>query len=175
MIVMSAHLKDKLPSAPVPHPLTWDELCADPRFRDLPYKIELTAQGRIIMTPHRPVHSTYQARLAKLLEQYAPPGVVLPELAIQTAGGVRVADVAWMTRERHERMLTESAATLPPEICIEVASPGNSVAELEVKAKLYLDAGAKEVWFCRDGTMEFLPGQHSELAPGFPPQVELQP
>jgi Uma2 family endonuclease len=35
---------------------------------------------------------------------------------------------------------------MAPEICAEVMSPGNSWAEMHMKAGLYMQAGALEVW-----------------------------
>ena len=40
---------------------------------------------------------------------------------------------------------------LAPEICVEVFSPSNSVAEIEGKILLYFERGAQECWTC-DGT-----------------------
>jgi Uma2 family endonuclease len=162
------------PLAPPPtYPTTWDELCDDPRFQDLPYKVELLAGGRLLMTPHKPVRSRAQMRLIKLLEQHAPNGEISIEYAIKTADGVRVADVVWMTSEQFAIDIDASFAVHAPAICIEVASAGNSREELLTKAELYFQAGAKEVWICTDGTMEFLPGP-SQLASSFPPRVDLE-
>jgi Uma2 family endonuclease len=65
-----------------------------------------------------------------------------------------------------------------PEICVEVLSPGNTGAEIQEKAKLYFDAGAREVWLCApDGGMSFLGPtalQCSRLCPEFPKQIQLR-
>ena len=41
---------------PCPSRLTldrsWEEICADPHLRDLPYKIEQDRSGRIVMSKH---------------------------------------------------------------------------------------------------------------------------
>ena len=37
--------------------MNWQEVCADPHLRDLPYKIELNERGQILMTPVRLYHS----------------------------------------------------------------------------------------------------------------------
>ncbi|MGH8613457.1 MAG: hypothetical protein ACREYF_15930 [Gammaproteobacteria bacterium] len=49
-----------------------------------------------------------------------PAGVIVPELAIVTEDGVKVADVAWMSHEVWTRIKTETAASRAPEICVEV-------------------------------------------------------
>jgi Uma2 family endonuclease len=33
-----------------------------------------------------------------------------------------------------------------PELCLEIMSPPDSVADMQMKAGLYLEAGASEVW-----------------------------
>jgi Uma2 family endonuclease len=35
-----------------------------------------------------------------------------------------------------------------PPICVEIASPSNTSAEMEEKITLYLAKGAEEVWIC---------------------------
>jgi hypothetical protein len=69
--------------------------------------------------------------------------------------------------------------THAPEICVEVLSPCNTVAEIEEKTALYFDAGAQEVWVCASGAMKFSargvarPLKTSRLCPAFPRQVKL--
>jgi len=55
---------------------------------------------------------------------------------------VRVPDVCWTAAV--EKIL-EDPAPRAPEICVEVASPGNTEKWLLEKAAAYLDAGASEV------------------------------
>jgi Uma2 family endonuclease len=157
-----------------PHtcPVTWDELCADPRFQDLPYKVELLSGGRILMTPHARVHSHLQMRLIKLLEQHAPMGKVSIEYAIQTRDGVRVPDVVWLSPQRAATSLDPEAFSVAPDICIEVTSTRNAHADILAKADLYFASGAREVWICVNGEMTFLPGP-SQLAPDFPMRIDL--
>jgi Uma2 family endonuclease len=160
-------------AAPRTFPTTWDELCADPYFRDLPYRVELLSGGRIVMTPHKFVHSGYQKRIMRLLDRYAPPGESLTEVAIQTTQGVRVADMVWMSLDRYAAALNESVVAPAPEICIEVMSSANTDSELREKAAPYFAAGAKEVWICINGEMTFLPGP-SQLAADFPTRIDLK-
>jgi Uma2 family endonuclease len=170
---MAARPDFKALAAPPPYPTTWDELCADRRFQDLPYKVELLAGGRILMTPHKPVHSALQLQLVDLLRQHAPQGKVSIEYAIETREGIRVADVVWMAPEQFIDDLKASFAVRAPAICIEVASASNAHSELLAKAELYFTSGAKEVWICTDGEITFLPGP-SQLVPSFPPRVDLE-
>ena len=47
--------------------------------------------------------------------------------------------------EKHGFKTPYSAA---PEICVEIISPSNSMAEMHEKISLYLAQGAQEVWLC---------------------------
>jgi Uma2 family endonuclease len=149
----------------------WARLSHDPQLAELPYKIELLLDGSLIMTPHRPRHSGYQDVLASLLKQHLPQGRTVPELAIVTYAGVRVADVAWISRDRWLQICDEIAASIAPEICIEVILEERQLQAMTDKAELYLAAGANEVWICCNGVMTFLPGP-SRLAPDFPTFIE---
>ena len=53
------------------------------------------------------------------------PGVALQEFAIQTADGVKVPDVAWLTPEELAAARDVSITDKAPRICVEVKSKGN--------------------------------------------------
>jgi hypothetical protein len=72
----------------------WDELCRDPSLRNLPYKIELNAWGKVEMSPASNRHSRLQGELAAELKRQLG-GAVLPECSIVTRIGIRTPDVAW--------------------------------------------------------------------------------
>lgn len=80
--------------------MQWADVVNDPSLKDLPYKIELNRFGQIVMTPHWPLHSEMQSVLQSELNRQIPGGRAVPEYAIQTSAGVRVADVAWRSDER---------------------------------------------------------------------------
>ena len=101
------------------------------------------------------------------------------ELAIQTADGTKVADVAWMSTER-DASIPEDVEPTPvaPEICVEIRSSSNTEEEMSEKRQLYLDAGAEEVWICdEDGEMTFYDEEgeieSSHRVPSFPAQVDV--
>jgi len=123
----------------------WADVLANPFLKDLPFKIEMNRWGRIEMSPASNQHGLVQVDIATELRQ-RPGGRVLVECSIQTTDGVRVADVAWISDAR----LLQYAGATPypgaPEICVEVMSPTNSWAEMHMKAGLYLQAGAEQVW-----------------------------
>ena len=158
--------------------LTWEEVCADPNLEDLPYKIETNEWGQIVMSPTRLKHGGFQAEIAHVLKQQPASGKVITEAALKTAKGTKVADVAWFSPERWERVKDEFDASTAPEICVEILSPRNSNEEIEVKKQLYFEAGAEEVWICDDkGAVHFFNREtmmkSSVLVPAFPNQIEV--
>lgn len=135
----------------IEEPLTYDalaeryrELCADPRFANLPGKVELDNWGRILMSPASNYHALLQGRLIQRLSPLG--GQAFAEASIVTAAGLLVTDVAWATLEFMQAHGTETPFTRAPELCIEIASPSNSLKELREKMDAYLAAGAIEAW-----------------------------
>lgn len=49
--------------------MTWPQICEDPRFEDLPYKVETNRLGKIIMSPRSNRHSRLQIVLCLELER----------------------------------------------------------------------------------------------------------
>ncbi|QLE57774.1 Uma2 family endonuclease [Nostoc sp. TCL26-01] len=157
--------------------MKWEEVCDDKNLQDLPFKIELNKWGQIVMSPVKIKYSFYQGRIQRLLESLLHTGEVMPECAINTSDGVKVADVVWCSEERFTQIEDEVSAWIAPEICVEVKSSGNSLEEMEFKQKLYLAAKAIEVWLCNEqGEMKFYNEQgelaQSLLVPQFPKQIQ---
>jgi Uma2 family endonuclease len=128
--------------------------------------------------PPAPSHGSYQVEIAHLLRNLMPRGRVLTECPISTADGVKAADIAWASPQRMTELGNRTCFPHAPEICVEVLSPGNSIAEIQEKTALYMDAGAQEVWLCSAvGEMSFTSGsvalEKSQLCPAFPKRVEL--
>ena len=158
--------------------MTWQEVCDDRSLRNLPYKVELDGLGRIVMSPHRKEHGAYQGRISILLNDLMPPGQVVSECAITTTEGVKVADVAWASRKRWGSMTDAPSCSIAPEICVEVTSLSNTGFEIEEKRRLYLEAGAEEVWVCDDGgRLSFFDAsgrlKRSRRCPKFPARVRI--
>ena len=127
-------------------PMTWADVVAHPALQDLPFKIELDRHGRLLlMSPSSTHHSRRQRALGHLLER-ALGGAAYPECPIQTAEGVRVPDVVWMSETFLAAHEDEDVFAVAPEICAEVMSPSNTWAEIDEKVVLYLARGAQEVW-----------------------------
>jgi Uma2 family endonuclease len=125
----------------------YEELLQDPRYRNVPGRLELSAWGQIIMTPPVDVwHCRLAGRLARLL-MASLGGKAFQEGAIAVeGGGTPIADVVWcspqfLAAHGHEKILQRA-----PEICVEVLSKSNSTKEIDEKRAAYLAAGATEVW-----------------------------
>ncbi|QEP43092.1 Uma2 family endonuclease [Ectothiorhodospiraceae bacterium BW-2] len=128
--------------------MEWSEVIDNPMLANLPFKIELTRFGQLLMSPASNEHGRIQSRLsAKFLRK--PGGEVITECSIQTTNGIKVADVAWLS----EAFVSKYGFTTPypkaPELCVEIISPSNSMEEMREKIQLYLEAGAIEVWLVR--------------------------
>jgi Uma2 family endonuclease len=157
--------------------MKWEEVCADKSLQNLPYKIELNKWGQIVMSPVKIKHSFYQGRIQRILESLLKTGEVMPECAIDTSDGVKVADVVWCSAERFTQIENEVSASIAPEICIEVKSSSNTLEEIEFKKNLYLESQAIEIWVCNEqGEMKFYHQQSelekSLLVPDFPRQIK---
>jgi Uma2 family endonuclease len=136
--------------------LRWAEVVNDPTLRDLPYKIELNAFGKIEMSPASTRHGRIQAVIAAHLENQLKDGGAVTECAVATSIGIRVPDVVWASTAFLERHLDVSPVPEAPEICVEIRSPSNADEELQMKVRAYLAAGAKEVWIVsEDGDVTF--------------------
>lgn len=157
--------------------MKWEEVCINQQLQNLPFKIELNQWGQIVMSPVKVKHSFYQGRIQRLLESFLNTGEVMPECAINTADGVKVADVVWCSEERFTQIENEVSASIAPEICIEVKSDGNTIKEIDVKKTLYFAAGAIEVWLCnQEGKITFYRPERelkqSLLVPDFPNEIK---
>lgn len=157
--------------------MKWKEVCENKQLQDLPFKIELNKWGQIVMSPVKIKHSFYQGRILLLLESLLKIGEVMPECAINTSDGVKVADVVWCSEQRFQQIENEVSASIAPEICVEVKSTGNTEEEMQFKKQLYLCAKAIEVWLCSEsGQITFYNEQgelkQSLLVPNFPQQIK---
>lgn len=126
--------------------MEWAEVINNPLLKNLPFKIELSKFGKILMSPASNQHGRIQARIAANLINKAPGGEVITECSIHTSEGVKVADVAWASGEFINTFAYKTPYPKAPEICMEIVSPSNSRAEITAKVELYLAKGAQEVW-----------------------------
>ena len=136
--------------------LKWEEVLRDPTLRDLPYKIELNAWGKIEMSPARARHALLQAYITGELIKQLTDGVVLTECPVLTDIGLRVPDVVWASQAFMQRHASAEILPSAPEICVEIISPSNTEVEITNKTRAYLQAGALEVWIATEaGELHF--------------------
>lgn len=136
--------------------MQWSEVVDNPYFKNLPFKIELNRYGKVEMTPTSNKHGRLQSHVGALLERKLKKGETLSECSIQTTDGVKVADVAWCSKAFIKQYGYETPYSHAPELCVEIVSPSNSREEMSNKVKLYLQAGAEEVWIVwENGIIEY--------------------
>lgn len=150
----------------------WTELINDPALRDLPYKIELNAEGTIEMSPANNWHGLLQARLAKTLSTALPHGEVITECSVLTEIGIRVPDLVWASSEFLSAQ--GDVTTRAPEICVEVLSRWNTKKEIDEKVRAYLAAGAREAWVVGEqGETSYFGGDGERASSEFGVTVDL--
>jgi Uma2 family endonuclease len=155
--------------------LRWAELCSDPRWHDLGGKIELNGMGVIEMSPASNRHGMKQAAIAHALTTQLPAGVAFVECSVMTSDGVRVPDVAWASAAFMTRHGDVTPFPSAPEICVEVRSPSNTDAEMAFKTRLFLEAGAVEVWIVADsGGWHIFDAQGEQQVSRFGVQLALE-
>ena len=152
----------------------WDEMCRDPSLRDLPYKIELNAWGKVEMSPASVQHAWLQSATLLQLKEQLPGGLAMTECPILTSIGVRVPDVVWASDDFMRRHQGMSPLPHAPEICVEVLSPSNVEGEITEKTRAYLAAGAREVWrVAEDGSVRFFDQSGERPQSAFPVRPNL--
>ncbi len=132
------------------------------------------------MSPAGMRHRDYQMHIGHLLQLMKPDGISSTRAAVETSEYVKVPDVIWASRERWEAGPHEPTWQRAPEVCVEIVTPHDPLEEEKRKARLYLEAGASELWTCNDaGEIRFRdasgPLEKSRLCPEFPPWVESLP
>ncbi len=157
--------------------MQWQEVCEHPSLKNLPFKIELDEYGKILMSPVKVYHSAFQGEIAFILRSLLKTGRTLPECAIKTSKGTKVADVAWASLALFQIIKEQAECSVAPEICVEVISASNSQREIDEKKSLYFEAGAKEFWTCNEGgALNFFSPEAqlsaSILVPNFPVKIE---
>ena len=158
--------------------MNWQEVCEHPSLKDLPFKIELDELGKIIMSPVKIYHSILQGEIEFILRSLLDDGKTLPECAIRTSKGTKVADVAWVSLDLLSKIKGETEASIAPEICVEFISASNTKKEMAEKRQLYFEAGALEVWMCNEnGDVSFFNAEQqltrSVLVPEFPEKISV--
>lgn len=135
-------------------------------------RAELDEYGELILSPlptnrHQRIAGSLGAQLQRALDGD------IGSFAIATRIGVRVPDMCWT---RDAAKFEADPAPSAPEICIEVASPGNTRKWLLEKAAAYLEAGAVEVVIVDlDGRIRYYDAQGEREASAFGVALTLPP
>ena len=162
--------------------LKWEEVCADRSLRHLPYKVETTGGGKLLLTKLTVQRSYQQADIMVRLSHLMPHGKVRASSPIETSDGTRVADACWISRERWLPQRKQWSATTAPEICVELLSDFNCREYALSKLPLYFERDALETWLCdEEGAVEFYSRDamtkampNSRLCPEFPTRIETE-
>src|SRR5437588_3528149 len=109
----------------------WEKVLTDSLLAGLPHRIETDRYGQIVMSPPpAPEHGEEQFAVGERLHQLLPAGHVITECPVSTSEGVKLVDVAWISKERRQAQRGRPCFTQAPEICVEIVSPSNSRREL---------------------------------------------
>ena len=129
-------------------------------------------EGELIeVVPPRHGHGKLQLKIGSLLLRFVESrglGEVVTEagyIFARDPDTVLGPDVSFVS---NDRLATESEpwSELPPDLAIEVVSPGNTRAEIDRKVRIYLDSGVQLVWIVRPDARTI-----TVHLPGSPPQT----
>jgi len=116
---------------------------------DGPVYHELRHGELVTVTRPKLKHFRLQLHLRDLLKPLAPKGSLVEyEVAFRALpeDDLRVADVAYLCRERWEQADSENYIQGAPDLVVEILSPSNTAAEIYDKEKLCLENGGQEFW-----------------------------
>ncbi|MEH1916950.1 Uma2 family endonuclease [Nostoc sp.] len=117
---------------------------------DITYEL-VDGQASPKMSPKK-FHSKLTRALLNLIEQCCEgKGEVCPELAVALTRRGRdwmpIPDILYISNERlPPDWEQEGACSVPPDLVIEIISPGQTFGQMAAKAKDYLDAKVLRVW-----------------------------
>lgn len=117
---------------------------------DITYEL-VDGQAIPKMSPKK-LHSKLTRALLNLIEQCCEgKGEVCPELAVALTRRGRdwmpIPDILYISNERlPPDWDEEGACSVPPDLVIEIISPGQTFGQMAAKAKDYLDAKVLRVW-----------------------------
>ncbi len=158
--------------------MNWASICENPVLANLPYKIQTDKWGNIVMSLASNKHGIYQAKIVALLSRLMEIGTVIAKCSVETSEGTKVADVAWASTQFIQNNKDMTPFVEAPELCVEILSPSNAIAEMDEKKELYFARGCKEFWVCDSaGNMRFYKNtgelEQSLIFREFPQVVEI--
>src|SRR5215471_9141901 len=99
----------------------WQRVLADSSLARVPHRIETDRYGQIVMSPPpAPEHGEAQFGIGERLHRLLPTGHVITECPVSTSEGVKLVDVAWISKARRKAQRGRICFTKAPEICVEV-------------------------------------------------------
>lgn len=110
--------------------------------------------GRIVlMSPTGYEHGAYESNFLKALRDFVDNKnlgkVFVGEVGIFTQRNpdrVRAADVVYISAERFSQVTSKGYIDAPPELVVEVMSPGDTWSDVTEKLREYFDFGVTVVW-----------------------------
>jgi Uma2 family endonuclease len=126
------------------------------RFADGETRAELLRDEVILRSPTTSLHGIHTMRVSLPIAQFVEAhglGVVCGAetgFVIQHADGaesVLAPDMAYLAAERIPDPLPEGFWRIPPDLVVEIRSRSESQREVAQKAALWLEAGARLVWY----------------------------
>ncbi len=158
--------------------LTEADFDALPREEGTAYEL---SEGELVVTASpRLLHNLVRERLHLSLGAFCQEhklGVLLTEMDCRLATAtIRKPDLAFMTAGRLRDMDLNDRIEGAPDLAVEIVSPSNSPADLALKVRQYLQAGARLVWviypetrlvyvYSTDGSFAYREGGHVLDAP----------
>ena len=129
--------------------LTYNDLMAIPTEREGD-RHELI-DGELIVTPSpAPIHQIVSRNLFRLLDRHVEAGdlgsVLYAPLDIRfTRHDVLIPDIIFIARDRLQ-IIGDVAIVAPPDLVVEILSPGTRRRDLKIKRALYARFGVQEFW-----------------------------
>lgn len=149
----------------------WRELAQDPRTPDF---FELDEFGELIVSPYPTNrHELIADEVRDALQAQLGPRASTA-VSVLTRRGVKRPDATWMPESRWDESGFADPLPFAPDICVEVVSPSNVAAEMQMKVAAYLEAGAREVILVGlDRTVRFFGTEGERVVSAFGIQLAL--
>ncbi len=122
------------------------------------YRSELV-RGMLVREPPPGLpHGRTQTLLARHLDRFVEEhglGIVATEVGVvidERGPTVLAPDVVFISRDRLSVPLPAGFLQTPPDLAVEIVSPGSTVSEIQEKVLMYMDAGTRMVWVVDPGS-----------------------
>jgi len=123
-------------------------------------RCELIYGEVVMMSPAGAEHGVVALHIGRFLAQFVEESdlglVFAAETGFRIAENpdtVRAPDVSFVSKERLPRVLPKGFFEGPPDLAVEVVSPGESIRDVNEKVNMWLAGGVKSVWVAQPATM----------------------